>query len=355
MNLRGQMDHIVNRRRGASRPTARTEFWRVLTIALMVCGLRGQAAVADPAAESPAPDVAAIAARLTAAYPGIVKGIDGGNVVFADGSKLPFDDGKGFKSAADWLENPDIEDMFRHAYPAGAAYMTPEKDFDPGRARNEAFFTKVYGDCRKGGASNTLANVVWLPKKWGAKLPFSKINGAAEHLKAVSEELDQLPQRFNADLYPTAGTYNCRVVAGTKALSPHGFGIAIDIALKHSAYWRWDGAKPDGTIAYTNKIPLEIVNIFEKHGFIWGGRWYHYDTMHFEYRPEMAPPVAGTPQSAAATSDEPATSAQAAPPEDAAQPEQTPPPDAQPEQPPAAAEQPPAVPSPADPPAQPEK
>lgn len=25
----------------------------------------------------------------------------------------------------------------------------------------------------------------------------------------------------------------------------------------------------------------------ERHGFIWGGRWYHYDTMHFEYRPEM--------------------------------------------------------------------
>jgi hypothetical protein len=23
--------------------------------------------------------------------------------------------------------------------------------------------------------------------------------------------------------------------------------------------------------------------IFEKHGFIWGGEWYHYDTMHFEY------------------------------------------------------------------------
>lgn len=25
----------------------------------------------------------------------------------------------------------------------------------------------------------------------------------------------------------------------------------------------------------------------EKHGFIWGGCWYHYDTMHFEYRPEL--------------------------------------------------------------------
>jgi peptidoglycan LD-endopeptidase CwlK len=29
------------------------------------------------------------------------------------------------------------------------------------------------------------------------------------------------------------------------------------------------------------------VRVFEKHGFIWGGRWYHYDTMHFEYRPEL--------------------------------------------------------------------
>jgi hypothetical protein len=29
------------------------------------------------------------------------------------------------------------------------------------------------------------------------------------------------------------------------------------------------------------------VRVFEKHGFIWGGAWYHYDTMHFEYRPEL--------------------------------------------------------------------
>jgi hypothetical protein len=29
------------------------------------------------------------------------------------------------------------------------------------------------------------------------------------------------------------------------------------------------------------------VDIFERHGFIWGGKWAHYDTMHFEYRPEL--------------------------------------------------------------------
>jgi peptidoglycan LD-endopeptidase CwlK len=43
----------------------------------------------------------------------------------------------------------------------------------------------------------------------------------------------------------------------------------------------------DGRIPYRNKVPFEIVSIFEKHGFIWGGKWYHYDTMHFEYRPEL--------------------------------------------------------------------
>ena len=36
--------------------------------------------------------------------------------------------------------------------------------------------------------------------------------------------------------------------------------------------------------------PHKIVEIFERHGFIWGGKWYHYDTMHFEYRPELLPP-----------------------------------------------------------------
>jgi hypothetical protein len=40
-------------------------------------------------------------------------------------------------------------------------------------------------------------------------------------------------------------------------------------------------------LLYRNEIPWEIVEIFERHGFVWGGKWYHYDTMHFEYRPEI--------------------------------------------------------------------
>jgi hypothetical protein len=66
----------------------------------------------------------------------------------------------------------------------------------------------------------------------------------------------------------------------------HGHGIAIDINIAWSNYWRYRRTATGG-YSYENRIPWEIVEVFEKHGFIWGCKWYHYDTMHFEYRPEL--------------------------------------------------------------------
>jgi D-alanyl-D-alanine carboxypeptidase len=227
------------------------------------------------------------ARRLLAAYPDQLERIEGGTLVWRDGTRMAIDDGKGEKPFAEWLEHPDIEDMLAVPYPAGDLAAPPAKDVDPGRARNEAFFNKVYGDCRKGEVEKNLSTVVWLPKKTRQRLPFNKINGAAQHLEAVSRELDELPAKFDVYLFPSAGTYNCRPIAGTTRISAHGHGIAIDIALKHSDYWRNTSPGKDGAYAYRNEIPMEIVHIFEKHGFIWGGKWHHYDTMHFEYRPEL--------------------------------------------------------------------
>lgn len=104
-------------------------------------------------------------------------------------------------------------------------------------------------------------------------------------MTAVSKEIDALPQKIKQAAYPSAGTYNCRAVADTGEASPHSYGIAIDLNLAFSDYWFW---RPhNGTIAYHNRMPQEIVEAFEGQGFIWGGKWYHYDTMHFEYRPEL--------------------------------------------------------------------
>jgi hypothetical protein len=69
----------------------------------------------------------------------------------------------------------------------------------------------------------------------------------------------------------------------------HSFGMTIDINTQFANYWQWDCSCKDETrpLKYKNQIPKELVEVFEKHGFIWGGNWQHYDTMHFEYRPEL--------------------------------------------------------------------
>ena len=37
-------------------------------------------------------------------------------------------------------------------------------------------------------------------------------------------------------------------------------------------------------------MPRTVLKVLEQEGFVWGGRWFHYDTMHFEYRPELLDP-----------------------------------------------------------------
>jgi hypothetical protein len=122
----------------------------------------------------------------------------------------------------------------------------------------------------------------------------------AEPLEAVNRDLEILVetdpgvQRFVAGLKGLAG-YNWREIAGTRSRSYHSYGIAVDLAPKsfggRHTYWRW--ALPQNeefyTIPYEQRwmVPQQIVKIFEEQGFVWGGKWFYFDTMHFEYRPEI--------------------------------------------------------------------
>jgi hypothetical protein len=247
---------------------------------------------AEPREAAPAP-----AARLVAAYPDHLEAAHEGSIVWRDGTRMPWDDGRGPKTPAVRLARPDLEDMFHDPYPVGplplgAPLGPPRPAHDPGRVRVTAFFDKMYGDCRKGEVTPHLVDVPWLPAWGGGTLRVTRVNGVATRLARVSAELEQLDQRFRPFLVPAAGGHVCRVIAGTDRPSPHGWGIAVDIATRHADYWRWapGGSKsPDG--GWRNRIPVEIVRTFERHGFIWGGRWHHFDTMHFEYRPELAPPT----------------------------------------------------------------
>jgi len=171
-------------------------------------------------------------------------------------------------------------------YPMGARNAAFGPQDDPGRIRNRAFFDKMYGDCWKGEVAPQLVSVVWLPRSWGRSIRVTSVNGVAERVAEISEELDRLPDWMKRYAYPPAGAYKCRTVADTGEPSMHSWGAAVDISAARTDYWYWHRTQMiDG--AHGSSVPPEIVEIFERHGFIWGGKWFHYDTMHFEYRPEL--------------------------------------------------------------------
>jgi len=223
---------------------------------------------------------------LPQTYPGTVVTIAGNAVVFADGFRLDAGSSDPASPFQDLLQHASVQDMFRLAYPTGAPIAPPPPDFDPGRFRNKAFFDHLYGDCRKGEVERNLVAVPWLPQSAGRSVYANQRGGAAAHLREVVAELERLPPQIRRAAYPIAGTYACRSVADSGQPSMHAYGAAIDLNLSYSDYWLWQAGRK-AAIQYRNRMPREIVDAFERHGFIWGGRWYHYDTMHFEYRPEL--------------------------------------------------------------------
>jgi hypothetical protein len=203
------------------------------------------------------------------AYPEQLAGYDATYLIWRDGTRMPLAAGQ-----------PSILEQIRLPYPLGAsAVVNPQND--PGRIRDRAFFDKMYGNCWKGEVTPRLVPVVWLPQSWGHKIRVTAVNSVAERLAEISSELDALPAAVKRYAYPPAGTYNCRTVADTGEPSMHSWGAAIDINAGHAEYWLWPRRTP------ADRMPAEIIEIFERHGFIWGGKWSHYDTMHFEYRPEL--------------------------------------------------------------------
>ncbi len=229
--------------------------------------------------------IAASVDDLIRAYPDALASYDGSNLIWRDGTRMPVGDGQPDKSMEEQLRNGSILDQLRLAYPANAPLL-PAPHEDPGRVRNRAFFDKMYGDCNSTQAAPELVYVVWLPNTWGHAVSITSVNGVDRQLAAVSRELDELPAADKRYLYPVGGTYACRSVADTGQTSMHAWGAAIDINPAFSDYWLW--RRPAGMVPpYVNRIPSEVVAVFERHGFIWGGRWAHFDTMHFEYRPEL--------------------------------------------------------------------
>lgn len=193
---------------------------------------------------------------------------------------LPWDDGK-TKTMAQKVDAPDLEDMLSVPYPRGAIAKVDDPETDPGRARVEALFRATYG-----ATAAEVARALVPVRIRGRTVSFHR--RAADALRRVAERLDRLGDpsidRFFASM---GGTFAARNIAGTERASAHSWAIAIDLDPSLGDYWRnAAGAR----VVWRNRVPQAIVDAFEAEGFAWGGRWYHYDTMHFEYRPELFDP-----------------------------------------------------------------
>ncbi|GMO35313.1 MAG: hypothetical protein Ta2F_11380 [Termitinemataceae bacterium] len=124
---------------------------------------------------------------------------------------------------------------------------------------------------------------------------------------AILEELALVEQRINKiaetksavknwkNNLDSITSWNWRSIADIKTRSNHAYGIAVDLQMKNpnklETYWLWTAEKRADwwNVPYSARLspPEEVIKAFEAYGFIWGGKWIFYDTMHFEYRPEI--------------------------------------------------------------------
>lgn len=221
-------------------------------------------------------------------YPQLIQSADESALVLRDGIRLPYHNTLPKTSWDEKINHADLATQLEQSYDAGGFETPPPYLHSPGRLRYQPFFQALYGKDKKSIEKN-LVSIEWPTLKGKTKLQVSKVDGVDKKLYAIGQEIAKLPKtdRIWAE---GATTYCYRVIKDTDRLSMHSYGIAIDLAPNTTQYWKDEASSETAKIGYKNTMPLSIVRIFEKHGFIWGGRWYHYDTMHFEYRPELLAP-----------------------------------------------------------------
>jgi peptidoglycan LD-endopeptidase CwlK len=226
---------------------------------------------------------------LAQSYPEQIERVDGRHLYFKDGTSMNWDDGRNPLDFQTRLNQADLKDQMSQAYPLTFPTAGPQVNHDPGRIRHQPFFDKMYGQSEK-QAREKLVEVRWMPGLSNRKVRFTTVNNVHKQIEKVSAALEKLPRRFHKYLSEPS-SFNFRMIRKTKRKSMHSYGIAIDVGVEYADFWRWAAKSKGGTAPYRNRIPEEIVEVFQRHGFIWGGKWYHFDTMHFEYRPELLHPL----------------------------------------------------------------
>ena len=163
------------------------------------------------------------------------------------------------------------------------------------RPRSDAFLDGLYGIASEAEAEEVMVSVAFLGRPVRVHPLLTEPLKRAEAGIRSAQAADPGLRAFTAGIAQIQG-YHWREIAGTQRRSYHGYGAAVDVIPRsyggRFAYWRWafDAGIRDWWDLPDERIwlvPRAFVDAMEAEGFVWGGKWLWYDTVHFEYRPEV--------------------------------------------------------------------
>lgn len=219
---------------------------------------------------------------------------------FPDGRSIAWDDGvtHTFDGMLDDPTAIDLHDMLAQPYEVGSVKPPAIEDGDPGYFVPPELYMAAYGDA-KHDIVDQLRQVRWfgdmqLPTDTYGDVYLHVIDAAREDLQAVRNELtigllfepelaDQLTGRLCCETFHWVNRPDMEGVR-----SDHAYGIAVDINKDWGDAWYTDPLPMQPR--WHNRVSPHIVDAFERHNFIWGGRWNHFVTGQFMWRPEMYDP-----------------------------------------------------------------
>ena len=164
--------------------------------------------------------------------------------------------------------------------------------------QHHGFQSNLYGGLNRREIENRLQKILFLGKTISVNRDIAaalmRIDAQIRKAGALNNAEGKQIKEFLDSIGQTGG-YNWREIRGSKRMSYHSWGLAVDIQPKKpgnaAVYWLWERSRNDNWMLVPLdarwKPPDTVIEAFEKEGFVWGGKWALYDTMHFEYRPEL--------------------------------------------------------------------
>lgn len=163
------------------------------------------------------------------------------------------------------------------------------------RGRHQAFYEALYGVESLQQADRKMQRTTFLG--YGTRVHpmlVEPLRNVESDIYAAASD-DASVSVFVENIRQVSGFF-WRDIFGSASRSYHSYGAAIDLLPRTwrggFGYWRWalqSGIEDWWSLPLHSRfhVPQPIVDAFERHGFVWGGKWVGFDPIHFEYRPEV--------------------------------------------------------------------